>query len=347
MKSTSNAAGTDAAEALGALPRWDLSDLYPAPDSPGLQRDLSQAAADAEAFEAAYKGRLAGLDGAGLGAAVAEYERVDEAASRIASYASLVFSGDMTDPEIGKFYQTMQERVTDVTAHLLFFSLEINRLEDAEMARRLKAPALARYAPWVRDSRVFRPHQLSDELERLLHETHVVGRAAWLRQHPGNRGDDALIAGAAAQVAAELDPDATRVGRGQADHDVARGDQHARRAVAALQAVLGGEGAAQARHDRVVVEALDGAHLGAVAGKRVGDAGARDLAVDLHRAGAADAVLAAQVRAGQQQMLAQEVGQVGARLDRGGHGLAVDGEADGLAGHDACPMARSSATAWI
>ena len=181
MRSTSSAAETGAAEALGALPQWDLSDLYPAPNAPGLQRDLSQAAADAEAFEKAYKGRLAGLDGAGLGAAVAEYERIHEATSRIMSYAQLVYSGDMTDPEIGKFYQTMQEQVTEVTAHLLFFSLEINRLEEAEMARRLKAPALARYAPWVRDTRVFRPHQLSDELERLLHEKHVVGRAAWIR----------------------------------------------------------------------------------------------------------------------------------------------------------------------
>jgi oligoendopeptidase F len=177
------AAASDAAaaEPLGGLPEWNLSDLYPAPDSSELQRDLARAAAAADTFEQAHKGRVAGLDGAALGAAVAAYERIDERLSRLMSYAQLVFSGDMSDPEIGKFYQTVQERVNDITSRLLFFTLELNRLDDEAVAERLTAPALARYAPWVRDTRAFRPHQLSDELERLLHEKYVAGRAAWIR----------------------------------------------------------------------------------------------------------------------------------------------------------------------
>ncbi|MFQ5953896.1 MAG: M3 family oligoendopeptidase [Kiloniellales bacterium] len=167
--------------ALGRLPSWDLSHLYPAPESPELDRDLRRAEADAKAFQDAYKGRLKSLDGAALGAAVAEYERLDEAVSRVMSYAQLKFSGDMSDPETGRFYQTTQERVNDVSAHLLFFTLELNRLDDAVIEPRLEAPALRYYAPWIRDTRVFRPHQLDDDLERLLHDKHVVGRAAWIR----------------------------------------------------------------------------------------------------------------------------------------------------------------------
>ena len=166
---------------FGSVPEWDLRDLYPGRDSPELARDLERAAKDADAFAAAYRGKLPGLTGAELGAAVAAYERLQETLERIMSYASLVYSGNVSDPEIGRFYQLMQEKTNDVSSTLLFFTLEINKLEDADLAEKLNAPALAHYRPWLRDVRVFRPHQLGDEVEKLLHEKYVAGRAAWIR----------------------------------------------------------------------------------------------------------------------------------------------------------------------
>ncbi|MBU2091632.1 MAG: M3 family oligoendopeptidase, partial [Alphaproteobacteria bacterium] len=118
---------------------------------------------------------------ADLGAAVAEYERIDEILSRVSSYAQLVHSGDMSDPEVGRFYQSVVERVTDISTQLVFFTLELNRLDDDALAEKLKAPELARYSAWLRDLRVYRDHQLSDELETLLHEKSVAGRSAWNR----------------------------------------------------------------------------------------------------------------------------------------------------------------------
>src|SRR6201993_2495979 len=167
--------------ALGELPQWDLSDLYPAPDSEALRHDLAQLADDAEAFRERYQGRLANLSGAALGAAVETYERLQEASGRIMSYALLVHTEDLADPEIGRFFQTMQERINAVSTTLLFFTLELNRLEDADLAEKEADPALAHYRPWLRDTRAFRPHQLSDEVEKLLHEKYVAGRAAWTR----------------------------------------------------------------------------------------------------------------------------------------------------------------------
>ena len=166
---------------LGPLPEWDLSDLYPGRDSPAIERDLAVAGASAERFEERYAGRLAELDGDALGEAIAEYEAIDEILGRIVSYASLAHAGAMDDPEVGRFFQTMHERVTDISTRVLFFTLELNRLDDAALAAKMKAPAAARYGPWVRDQRVFRPHQLSDDLEKLLHEKSVAGRAAWIR----------------------------------------------------------------------------------------------------------------------------------------------------------------------
>ncbi|HTS90996.1 MAG TPA: M3 family oligoendopeptidase [Stellaceae bacterium] len=167
--------------ALGTLPEWDLRDLYPGRDSPELARDLERAAKDASAFAASYQGKLKLLSGAELGAAVAAYERLQDLLERIMSYASLIYSGDVSDPEIGRFYQLMQEKTNDIASTLLFFTLELNKLEDAELETKLREPALAHYRPWLRDVRVFRPHQLSDEVEKLLHEKYVAGRAAWVR----------------------------------------------------------------------------------------------------------------------------------------------------------------------
>jgi oligoendopeptidase F len=166
---------------LGALPEWDLSDLYSGRDSPALTRDLGRLAEDAEAFRRRYEGRLAELTGAELGAAVATYERLEETSARISSFASLTHAGDLADPEIGRFFQTMEERINAVATTLLFFTLEINKLDDAVIEAQSADPALARYRPWLRDIRAFRPHQLSDEIETLLHEKSVSGRTAWVR----------------------------------------------------------------------------------------------------------------------------------------------------------------------
>ncbi len=166
---------------LGALPAWDLGDLYPGPDSPELERDLAAAAAAAETFEKRYAGRLAELGGDALGGAIAEYEALDEVLGRVMSYASLRHAAAIDDAEVGRFFQTMRERVNDISARVLFFTLELNRLDDGVLADKMKAPAAGRYAPWVRDQRAFRPHQLSQEIERLLHDKSVAGRGAWVR----------------------------------------------------------------------------------------------------------------------------------------------------------------------
>src|SRR6266852_3086076 len=116
-----------------------------------------------------------------LGAAVAEYERLQEMSGRIMSYAELLRSGNIADAEIARFFQTMHERTNAIATELLFFALEINRLDDAELDAKAADPALAHYRPWLRDVRAMRPHQLGDELEKLLHEKSVAGRSAWVR----------------------------------------------------------------------------------------------------------------------------------------------------------------------
>ena len=164
------------------LPVWDLSDLYPAPDGPKLQSDLADAEAAARAFKDRYTGKLAASSGAELASAIAEYERIEEILGRIMSYAQLLFASDNENAVYGQFSQTMNERVTDISSHLIFFTLELNRIEDETLEREMRAAgSLEKYRPWLRDLRVFRPHQLSDEVEELLHDKDVTGQSAWSR----------------------------------------------------------------------------------------------------------------------------------------------------------------------
>ena len=163
------------------LPAWDLSDLYASPDDPRIKADLDHAEQAAKDFAMSRSGTLASLPGSGLGAAIAEYERIQELLGRVGSYAQLLFAGDSSDPAIGRFYQGVNERMTTIGSHLIFFTLELNRLDDAALEPKFADPALARYRPWLRDLRVFRPHQLSDELEKLTHERDLTANGAWVR----------------------------------------------------------------------------------------------------------------------------------------------------------------------
>jgi len=184
MTALKKAKSADAA--LGALPDWNLADLYPSMDSPRLADDMARAAADSIRFEEEWKGKLgeAAAKGAagGLGRAVAEFERLEELMGRIMSYAALLYSGDTSDPARIKLYGDAQEKITDASTHLLFFGLELNQLDDALLNAVLDAdPAFGHYRPWVLDLRLEKPYQLEDRVEQLFHEKSVTGRGAWNR----------------------------------------------------------------------------------------------------------------------------------------------------------------------
>ena len=172
--------------ALGRLPEWNLADLYLGLDDPQVGRDLDRADAESAAFEREYKGKLAALaDGPQAGSALADairrYEALDDLLGRLISYAGLVHSGNTVDPARAKFYGDVQERVTAASTHLLFFVLELNRLDDARLDAAMQVPALAHYRPWLEDLRKEKPYQLEDRIEQLFHEKSVTAYSAWNR----------------------------------------------------------------------------------------------------------------------------------------------------------------------
>ncbi|MGC1551557.1 MAG: M3 family oligoendopeptidase [Bradyrhizobium sp.] len=168
------------------LTEWNLSDLYSGIGAPEVARDLDRLDAECVAFENDYKGKLAertagGGGGRWLAGAVKRFEAIDDLAGRLGSYAGLVHAGDSVDPVISKFYGDVSERLTNASVHLLFFSLELNRIDDTVIDSAMQTAELAHYRPWIEDQRKDKPYQLEDRVEQLFHEKSQSGYAAWNR----------------------------------------------------------------------------------------------------------------------------------------------------------------------
>ena len=151
-----------------------------------MTHDLDRLDSECVAFENDYKGKLAERtagEGGGrwLAGAVKRYEAIDDLAGRLSSYAGLVHAGDSVDPVISKFYGDVSERLTNASVHLLFFALELNRIDDAVIENAMSTAELAHYRPWIEDLRKDKPYQLEDRVEQLFHEKSQSGYAAWNR----------------------------------------------------------------------------------------------------------------------------------------------------------------------
>ncbi|WP_064708744.1 M3 family oligoendopeptidase [Rhizobium bangladeshense] len=179
-------AGAAADPALGDLPVWKLQDLYPSATSTAFVADMEKAGKAAIAFEEKWKGKLAeaaAKTGAeGIGTALKEYEALDDIVGRLGSFAGLTYFSDTTNPANGKLYGDVQAKITEFSGHLLFFALELNRIDDAVIdACIANDPDAGHYRPWLIDLRKDKPYQLDDRLEQLFLEKSMTSSSAFNR----------------------------------------------------------------------------------------------------------------------------------------------------------------------
>ena len=168
--------------ALGNLPKWDLSDLYKAEDDPELNKDLDWLRKACSNFAEDYQGKLDKLGAMGLLDAVERYQAIEVVAGKLMSFAGLRYYQLTTDAQRTKFMSDMQDKVTKLTTPLVFYGLEFNRISGDRIASLLSEDSgLARYKPVFDRMRAMKPYQLSDELEKFLHDQSVVGASAWNR----------------------------------------------------------------------------------------------------------------------------------------------------------------------
>ncbi|WP_420844148.1 M3 family oligoendopeptidase [Hyphomicrobium sulfonivorans] len=173
----------DTNDELGAMPEWNLADLYPSPTAPELARDLDAAAAEAQRIKDAYHGKLVEIakDGGALATALEEFEQFVELTGRLGSFAGLHYAGNQADPERAKFYGDVAEKLTAISTNIIFFELELNQIDDATLEAALKNERLAHYRPWIINVRKEKPYQLDEKLERLMHEKSQTSGGAFNR----------------------------------------------------------------------------------------------------------------------------------------------------------------------
>ena len=163
-------------------PAWNLADLYPSRTDPRVEADLTDCKGAAADMASRWQGKIADLSGDELADLLEAYEALDDKMGRLGAFAQLLFAADRDDTEIGRFFQGVQERLTAVSSTTLFVTLEINKIDEGSLEAKIEQSSrLARYRPWLRDTRAWREHQLDDAVEKVLLEKHLTGKAAWVR----------------------------------------------------------------------------------------------------------------------------------------------------------------------
>ena len=160
---------------------WDLDPLVDGEGPEGVDRMLAEADERAAAFAERYAGNVAGLDGPGLAAAMAELQAIAELVSRAGNYAHLRFAVDTIDPANGALVALVSEKATAVETKLLFFDLEWAAVDDARADELLGAEGLDTSRHHLRTVRRYRPYLLSEPEEKIMTEKAVSGREAWSR----------------------------------------------------------------------------------------------------------------------------------------------------------------------
>jgi oligoendopeptidase F len=163
-----------AAITRSALPEWSLDDLYAGRKDPRIEADLKAAeaaAAELKRLEGAFVSARGNADRLGLllSEGIGQYERTANLLGAVGAFAGLQASVARDDPEAAKFEADLRQRLAQIGAETLFFTLELNQLEEWEMEAAFRArPEAERWRPWLRRVRKMRPHELKPDLERLL-----------------------------------------------------------------------------------------------------------------------------------------------------------------------------------
>ncbi len=167
---------------LTNLPSWDLTDFYSSISDKKINKDFKKASDLAAKFKQNYQKKLSKITALDFAKAIKEYERISEILGKVSSFTYLNYATNLNSPKDTAFYQDISEKINDIASLIVFFELEINQIEDKKLNALIKKNKdLQRYQPYLRDVRVFKKYQLSEDLEKLLLEKSATGHGAWSR----------------------------------------------------------------------------------------------------------------------------------------------------------------------
>lgn len=168
------------------LPSWNLADLYLGKNDPQIEIDIAATSKLCSSFVQNYKGKLQGEH---LYQAIRDYEAISDLFAKIGAYAFLQYAQDQSNAENSQFFQNTSERLNQISEAIIFFTLEVNQIEDSALDQLLLDSKLAVYKSWLKDLRVEKPYQLSEPEENILHQKYITSRQAWVKLYDENQAD--------------------------------------------------------------------------------------------------------------------------------------------------------------
>lgn len=172
---------------ISSLPRWDLSDFYLDIHDPKIEEDLLALEEQTQQFIQKYQtsfsvASLAIISPEILYDAITNFETIREQLGRFISYSYLLHATHLDNAEISAFFQKIQEKATQLSSELVFFTLAIAQIDNSFLDTAFQAfPKLEKYRSWIQKIGVYRQHQLSEDQEKILQEKAITGRHAWVR----------------------------------------------------------------------------------------------------------------------------------------------------------------------
>ena len=166
---------------LGAVPNWNLTDFYNSISDKKISADLKKIAEETKSFAKKYHGKIAKINASQLFEAIEQYQKICELIGKISSYSYLVYASDLSNQTNIGFYQNTSEKLSEFETQLVFFTHEINEIDEKKLAELLKNDQIKKYQPFIRDTRAFKKYQLSQELEKFSLEKNISGRSAFVR----------------------------------------------------------------------------------------------------------------------------------------------------------------------
>ena len=162
-------------------PSWDLSDFYSSITDKKIAADIKKITTDTKKFVSEFLGKVSKLSAPQLFRAIKKYEEISEKIGKVSCYAQLLYASDLSNQDNVAFHQNISETLSKFESDLIFFTLELNKIDDKKIATLLKNSDLKKYQPFIRDLRSFKKHQLSEELEKFSLEKNITGRSAFVR----------------------------------------------------------------------------------------------------------------------------------------------------------------------
>jgi oligoendopeptidase F len=182
-------------QAISNLPQtdnpqeWDLSDLYRGFDDPQLNQDLETLQAQAGEFREKFRDKVKSLTPEQLADCFKTLEAIAEKSGYLYAFPSLIFSADTRNTDAKQFLDKVMEALTGVENQLLFFDLELQKLEMEQFGHLQNASVLEGYRHYLSQIAKFRPHTLSEEVEQTRNQDGLTGRQAFIQLRSVHLGE--------------------------------------------------------------------------------------------------------------------------------------------------------------